>query len=152
MARTKHIFHKKYQSFTSNLNGSNLLVDLTFKLSDVRMIQNHPATPVSNSKNLAIPPSPLLPIGNVHKWCPILGGEGGSKMTPKNRTVEGKNRTLGGRGGQKSSKIVGHHLCTFPYINPICPSLFIKSIFLNFHFCSESLLYLFSTLWFILHE
>ena len=35
-------------------------------------------------------------------------------MTPKNRTLEGKNRTLGGRGGQKSSKIVGHHLCTFP--------------------------------------
>ena len=41
-------------------------------------------------------------------------GEGGSKMTPKNRTLEGKNRMLGGRGGQKSSKIVGHHLCTFP--------------------------------------
>ena len=37
-------------------------------------------------------------------------------MTPKNRTLEGKNRTLGGRGGQKSSKIVGHHLCTFPYL------------------------------------
>ena len=36
-------------------------------------------------------------------------------MTPKNRTLEGKNRTVGGRGGQKSSKIVGHHLCTFPY-------------------------------------
>ena len=35
-------------------------------------------------------------------------------MTPKNRTLEGKNRTLGGRGGQKSPKIVGHHLCTFP--------------------------------------
>ena len=35
-------------------------------------------------------------------------------MTPKNRTLEGKNRTLGGRGCQKSSKIVGHHLCTFP--------------------------------------
>ena len=35
-------------------------------------------------------------------------------MTPKNRTLEGKNWTLGGRGGQKSSKIVGHHLCTFP--------------------------------------
>ena len=41
-------------------------------------------------------------------------GDGGSEMTPKNRTLEGKNRTLGGRGGQKSSKIVGHHLCTFP--------------------------------------
>ena len=37
-------------------------------------------------------------------------------MTPKNRTLEGKNRTLGGEGGgQKSSKIVGHHLCTFPF-------------------------------------
>ena len=36
-------------------------------------------------------------------------------MTPKNRTLEGKNRTLGGRGGQKLSKIVGHHLCTFPF-------------------------------------
>ena len=36
-------------------------------------------------------------------------------MTPKNRTLEGENRTLGERGGQKSSKIVGHHLCTFPY-------------------------------------
>ena len=35
-------------------------------------------------------------------------------MTQKNRTLEGKNRTLGGEGGQKSSKIVGHHLCTFP--------------------------------------
>ena len=42
------------------------------------------------------------------------GGQGGSKMTQKNRTLEGKNRTLGGEGGQKSSKIVGHHLCTFP--------------------------------------
>jgi hypothetical protein len=38
-------------------------------------------------------------------------------MTPKDRTLEGKNRTLGGRGGQKSSKIVGHHLCTFPFGN-----------------------------------
>ena len=41
-------------------------------------------------------------------------GGGGSKMTPKNRTLEGKKRTLGGGGGQKSSKIGGHHLCTFP--------------------------------------
>ena len=41
-------------------------------------------------------------------------------MTQKNRTLEGKNRTLGGEGGgQKSSKIVGHHLCTFPYIDSI---------------------------------
>ena len=30
-------------------------------------------------------------------------GGGGFKMTPK-------NRTLGGGGGQNSSKIVGHHL------------------------------------------
>ena len=45
---------------------------------------------------------------------PILGGEGGSKITQKNWTLEGKNRTLGGEGGQKPSKIVGHHLCTFP--------------------------------------
>ena len=30
-------------------------------------------------------------------------------------TLEGKNRTLEGEGGQKSSKIVGHPLCTFPY-------------------------------------
>ena len=50
-------------------------------------------------------------------------GGGGSKMTPKNRTLEGKNRTLGGRGGQKSSKIVGHHLCTFPRSN--CQSVFV---------------------------
>ena len=37
-------------------------------------------------------------------------------MIPKNRTLEGKNWTLGGGGGQKSSKIVGHHLCTFPKV------------------------------------
>ena len=35
-------------------------------------------------------------------------------MNQKIRTLEGKNRTLGGRGCQKLSKIVGHHLCTFP--------------------------------------
>ena len=34
---------------------------------------------------------------------------GGSKMTPQNRTLEGKNRTLGGGGGENLSKIVGHH-------------------------------------------
>ena len=44
----------------------------------------------------------------------LRGGGGGSKMIPKNGTLEGKNRTLGGGGGQKSSKIVGHHLCKFP--------------------------------------
>ena len=27
----------------------------------------------------------------------------------------GQNR-IGGMGGQKLSKIVGHHLCTFPYL------------------------------------
>ena len=43
-------------------------------------------------------------------------------MTQKNRTLEGKNRTLGGRG-QKSSKIVGHHLCTFPKLNFLFPIL-----------------------------
>ena len=36
---------------------------------------------------------------------------GGSKMTPQNRTLEGKNRTLGGKGGggindQKKSNII----------------------------------------------
>ena len=39
-------------------------------------------------------------------------GDGGSEMTPKIRTLEGKNRTLGNR--QKSSKIVGHHLWMIP--------------------------------------
>ena len=33
-------------------------------------------------------------------------GDGGFEMTPKNRTLEGKNRTLGGIGGQKSSDII----------------------------------------------
>jgi hypothetical protein len=28
-------------------------------------------------------------------------GEGGSKMTPKNWIIEGKNRIKGGRGGKK---------------------------------------------------
>ena len=37
-------------------------------------------------------------------------GDGGSKMTPKFRTLEDKNWTLRGVGGQKSSKIVGHRL------------------------------------------
>ena len=39
----------------------------------------------------------------------------GSDMTLKNRTLEGKNQMLGGDGGQKSSKIVGHHLWMIPY-------------------------------------
>ena len=42
------------------------------------------------------------------------GGGGGSKMTPKNRTSEGKNRMLGGMGGQKLSKVVGHHIWMIP--------------------------------------
>ena len=36
-------------------------------------------------------------------------------MTPKNRTLEGENRTLGGDGGPKIVKIVGHHLWMIPY-------------------------------------
>ena len=32
-------------------------------------------------------------------------GEGGSKMTQKNRTSEGKNRTLGGRGVKNPLKL-----------------------------------------------
>ena len=36
-----------------------------------------------------------------------LRGDGGSEMTPKNWTLEGKNRTLGGgMGGQKSLDII----------------------------------------------
>ena len=31
-------------------------------------------------------------------------GIGGSEMTPKNRTLEGKNRTLGGDGGVKNRR------------------------------------------------
>ena len=66
-------------------------------------------------------------------------------MTPKNRTLEGKNRTLGGRGGQKSSKIVGHHLCTFP--NGVTSSfdgacLFLCKIVFNFRTYTERFFYL----------
>jgi hypothetical protein len=32
------------------------------------------------------------------------GGGGGSKMTPKNRTLEGKNQTIGGEGVKNSPK------------------------------------------------
>ena len=35
-------------------------------------------------------------------------------MTPKNRTLEGKNRRLGERGGKKMTKKIGHHLWMFP--------------------------------------
>ena len=53
-------------------------------------------------------------IGERAKMKSNFRGGGGSKMTPKNRTLEGKNRTLGGEGGRKTAKIVGHHLCMFP--------------------------------------
>ena len=33
-----------------------------------------------------------------------LRGDGGSEMTPKNWTLEGNNRTLGGNGGSKIFK------------------------------------------------
>ena len=33
-----------------------------------------------------------------------FSGDGGSEMTPNNRTLEGKNRTLGGDGGSKIVK------------------------------------------------
>ena len=36
-------------------------------------------------------------------------GDGGSEITPKNWTLEGKNRTLGGRGSKMTLEI-GHHL------------------------------------------
>ena len=46
----------------------------------------------------------------------VLGGNGGSEMTQKNRTLEGKNQTLKrGWGVKRLSKIVGHHLWMFPY-------------------------------------
>ena len=37
-------------------------------------------------------------------------GRGGSKMTPQNRTLEGKNRTLGGKegGGSKMTKKISN--------------------------------------------
>ena len=36
----------------------------------------------------------------------MMSGEegGGSKMTPKNRIIEGKNRIKGGRGGSKMTQ------------------------------------------------
>ena len=44
----------------------------------------------------------------------MIGGDGGSEMTPKNWTLEGKNRTLGEIGGQKSSDIInGRSLMCF---------------------------------------
>ena len=44
-------------------------------------------------------------------------GGGGSKMTPKIRIIEGKNRIKGGRGGRKWPKKIGHHLCMIPKHN-----------------------------------
>ena len=35
-------------------------------------------------------------------------------MTPKNRTLGGKNRTLRGEGGSKKTPKIGHHLWMFP--------------------------------------
>ena len=40
-------------------------------------------------------------------------GGWGSKMTPQNRTLEGKNRTLGGDGGLKLTK---KHRTLFMYV------------------------------------
>ena len=42
-----------------------------------------------------------------------LGGDGGSEMTPKNWTLEGKNRTLGGNGW---SKIIKNRRTSFMYV------------------------------------
>jgi hypothetical protein len=38
-------------------------------------------------------------------------GEGGSKMTPKNRIIEGKNRI---KGEPKMTQKIGYHLCMIP--------------------------------------
>ena len=42
-------------------------------------------------------------------------GGGGSKMTPKNWIIEGKNRIKRGRGGQEWPQKIGNHLCMIPY-------------------------------------
>ena len=50
----------------------------------------------------------ILKIGKgmyIHKCCPILGGGGGSKMTPKNRIIEGKIGLRGEGGVKNYSKI-----------------------------------------------
>ena len=44
-------------------------------------------------------------------------GEGGSKMIPKNRTLEGKNWTLGRMVGSKLSK---NHQTSFMYVPLAC--------------------------------
>ena len=58
---------------------------------------------------------PMLSIlGNIHFLYPILGGQGGSKMIAKYWTLEGKNRTLGGRGvGMGESKIIENRRRSF---------------------------------------
>ena len=49
-------------------------------------------------------------------------GGGGSKMTQKNRTLEGKNRTLGGEGG---AKIVENRRTSFMHV-PISRRFFLE--------------------------
>ena len=46
----------------------------------------------------------------------MMSDLGGSKMTPKHRTLDGKNWTLGGEGGggSKMTKKIGNHLWMFP--------------------------------------
>ena len=46
-------------------------------------------------------------------------GGGGSKMTPKNRIKEGKNRIKGGRGSKMTQKI-RHHICMIPNNSAEC--------------------------------
>ena len=58
-----------------------------------------------------LPPKKILlnfffQISSLDTNDTILGEDGGSEMTPKNWTLESKNRTLGGIGGQKSSDII----------------------------------------------
>ena len=75
-------FHKKYQSFTSKVTDSNYVCMLIFNFqilhqshttllffSYVKMIQNHPPTPVRNSKYLAIPPTHLFTL-TKYKMAP----------------------------------------------------------------------------------
>ena len=47
------------------------------------------------------------------------GGMGGSEMTPKNWTLEGKNRTLGGDGGSKIVKNRRTSLMDAPLCNEL---------------------------------
>ena len=50
------------------------------------------------------------------------GGRGGLRVEIGHHKIGscveiGQNRIRGGMGGQKNTKNVGHHLCTFPYAN-----------------------------------